>query len=371
MQTTPFPPAEFNYTDTFQNRGAAVPFTTPRLAGTRVRHSRRPEIELITPNPSGGRGIYVVPWAGVRELCNPTLHDRTLIHRLADLPTIDPASVRDAAMEVAMEGYAGRNAAAAARASRDQDNAHRALAHFRLLAGLIEQVEPTGRKPTMLGQRSEAFDQLAGAALRRLAPSLGYSADYLTDGLATMGDLFAPVGVDRDDQTARIPRLIARLGDAYASVVAWLAAHPESDISGLGETVTASMKVANDGSQALLACLRAMLADPLALLKRWIGDPDDAEASASHCDWLLDGWECVCLLWTTATSTTSRRAALLEMGQILPVLPREVAAWLAIPIPPAAIDSSCRVTSRHDAWRSGAAAFALIQRNEALRAMSL
>jgi hypothetical protein len=371
VQNAALTPAGFHHPVTFQSRGVAVPFTTPLLAGARVRHSGRSEIELITPNPSGGRGIYVVPWAGVRELCNPTLHDRTLIHRLALLPCIDPASVRDAALEVASEGYAGRNAVASATTTRDNDTIHRELAHFRLLAALIEQAESAGGKPTMPTQRTPAFDQLAEGVLRRLAPSFGCSAEHLIDALAAMGDRFAPVGVEWEDRTARIPRLMSTLGDVHAGIAGWLAEDPDNDIGGLGEMVTASMKVTCDGSHALLAGIRGMLSDPLALVKRWIAAPDDASALASRCDWLLDGWESPCLLWTMAASTASRRAALLEIGQILPVLPREVADWLAVPIPPAAIDASCRVTSRDDAWRSGAAAFALIQRNEALRAMSL
>ena len=61
--------------------------------------------------------------------------------------------------------------------------------------------------------------------------------------------------------------------------------------------------------------------------------------------------------------------AVLEMAQLLPVLPNEVTTWIGNMVAPEAMDEACRISSHDDAWRSGGAAFALIQRNEALRAM--
>ena len=131
------------------------------------------------------------------------------------------------------------------------------------------------------------------------------------------------------------------------------------------------MNVTCDGSQTVLALTRNALADPAAFLKRWIAAPDDTVGLASRCDWLLDGWERVCLLWKMATSAASRRAALFEMAQLLPVLPREALDWLPSPIPRGALDPNYRISSRNDAWRSGGAAIAQIERNETLRAMSM
>jgi hypothetical protein len=348
-----------------------VPFTTPLLAGARVRRSNRSGIELVVPNPSGGRGVYILLWPGVRELCNPTIHDRVLIQRVTLLSRIDPASIRDVALEVALEGYAGREAIAAAKAASDNDLSRRLLTHFLLLAELVQQVEPTGRKATKLTEWTPDFERRAGHILRRIAAAFGRPAEFLTTGLAAMGTAFAPVGVGGDERTARIPRLIARLTEARTDISSWLAAEPGDGIGPLGRTVTERMRVTCNGSEALLAHARAALADPMALLKRWVADPEDPVELASRCDWLLDGWDCICLLWKTAESEASRRAALLEMTQLLPVLPRQVTDWLPIQIRPDTMDPACRVTSRNDTWRSGGAALTLIQRNETLRSMSM
>src|ERR1700712_5461419 len=47
---------------TFLERGVAVPFTTPMLAGTRARPAEKQGLELVIPNPSGGRGVYIMAW---------------------------------------------------------------------------------------------------------------------------------------------------------------------------------------------------------------------------------------------------------------------------------------------------------------------
>ncbi len=75
---------------TFQSRGAAVPFTTPVLCGARARLSETEALELMIPNPSGGRGTYIVPWTGIASLCRPSLHDREMIRRLAEEPAVSP-----------------------------------------------------------------------------------------------------------------------------------------------------------------------------------------------------------------------------------------------------------------------------------------
>jgi hypothetical protein len=61
----------------------------------------------------------------------------------------------------------------------------------------------------------------------------------------------------------------------------------------------------------------------------------------------------------------------LEIAQLVPVLPPEIQAWVARPLPSAAFQPGWRVVSMDDGWRNGSAVFALIARNERLRTMSV
>jgi hypothetical protein len=352
---------------TFRSRGVAVPFTSPLLSGARVRESATAGIELVVPNLSGGRGVYVLDWAGVRTLVNPTVHDTMLFRRMARIARLDPANLRDAALDVALQGHAGRAAAAAARQCLARDASHRLTAHFRLMTGLIEQFSPAAPKATA----AEDIERRGSAALYRLAPMMGRAPAELADALATIGTMFAPVGAGAEDTGARIARLLARLEEVHTALSAWLRTDPENDIGGLGRAVACAMQAAAGYGGTILTAARAAQADPIGLLSRWFKDRDEVEATASRADWVLDGWEWVCLLWLAAGSNEARRRALMEMAQLLPALPAEAGGWTSLPPPPESLSQPCRVTSREDSWRTGAAAFALIGRNETLRAMSI
>jgi hypothetical protein len=367
---TAFPLTEFHHPATFASRGVAAPFTTPMLAGARVRESQRTGIELVVPNPSGGRGVYILNWPGVRQLCHPTVHDTMLFRRLSRLPKIDPASVRDAALDVALEGHAGHEAMASAVAAKAHDRSQRLLAHFLLLTELVAQTDPNARSAMSAAEQAADLDRRASAALHRIAPSVGRPATELAAGLAAVGDAFAAVGVAVSDRDSRIARLLSRVEQTRIGLANWLEADPENDIGGLGQAVTVAVGRACDSGHAVLAMARSSLTDPTALLRRWITDQPGVQACARRCEWLLDGWERVALLWLLADPKVPRRAALLEMAPLLPVLPREVMEWTDTPIPAEAMEQACRVTSREDAWRTGSSAFALIERNEKLLAMS-
>src|ERR1700712_948232 len=88
---------------TFLERGVAVPFTTPMLAGTRARPADKGGLELVIPNPSGGRGVYIMAWTSISALCTPTLHDRQLNERIATLTNVTPHTIRQVGREVAHE----------------------------------------------------------------------------------------------------------------------------------------------------------------------------------------------------------------------------------------------------------------------------
>ncbi len=370
MPDTAFPLIEPHHAATFQSRGVAVPFTTPLLAGARVRRARRTAVELVVMNPAGARGVYVVHWAGVRAFCHPTLHDTILFRRFAELAMINPTSIRDAVLAVALEGHAGHEALASAQAAIAHDKARQALAHAVLLTKLVEQLDPMAPRHAPPAQPTADLEQRATAALHRLAPSLGRPATELAAALDAIATVFAPIGVGADDRDSRIPRLLLGLGDAYADLSHWLDADTGNDLGGLGQAILAALRAAGGTGAAMLALTRAALKDPTALLKRWTHDEKAVGAAVARCDWLLDGWERVGLLWLSTSAMVWRRNALLEMAALIPALPREVMQWTDITLPVGAMDQSWHVTSREDAWRTGGAAYALIARNEKLIAMS-
>jgi hypothetical protein len=263
---------------------------------------------------------------------------------------------------MALAGHAGRNVATAAEAAIAYGRSQQLLAHALLLTGLDSDGPPP--------DQAADIERRASAALHRIAPALGRTSTQLAVYLSAIAALFAPVGIAPGDRDARIPRLLTRLEDTLTDLLRWLAADPDNDIGGLGRATAVAMRRACDSGQAVVTATRSAVTDPVAALKRWIADAPGLQATAMRCAWLLDGWERVALLWLSANPLVSRRVALLEMAPLIPVLPREVLAWTDITIHPDMTRQACRVVSREDGWRTGGPAFALIERNEKLLAMS-
>ncbi len=140
MSMNALPSARSYHPTTFQERGVALPFTTPSLGGARARLSHNRGIELIVRNLAGGRGVYVMPLNAVTALCRSTLHDKVVGNRIAFLETVTPATVRAIGRSTAGEGLAGEGAMQAARKAAQTDAADRQVVVDHLLSSLIRQV---------------------------------------------------------------------------------------------------------------------------------------------------------------------------------------------------------------------------------------
>lgn len=203
---------------TFLERGLSLPFTTPQLAGARVRPGERVPLEMLVPNPAGGRGIYIIGWTDIGGLCRPTLHDLHLIELVATRQACTPAALRAAAQEVAAEGLAGRAAAAAAAESRAAWDRARLETNFEMLMALLRQVSPT---PPGTIETPAAIEARAQATVAELGPELNLPARGVARLLEELADLFVPVGLGGLRATARIPALAAILSTLRQDAMNW------------------------------------------------------------------------------------------------------------------------------------------------------
>ncbi len=341
-----------NEAATFRARGVATPFTAPMLASARVRAADRGGIELVLPNPSGSAGVFITNWSGAAALRSATLHDTLLHHRIARFGAPDPRLVREAALAIAEEGYAGPAAAEAARNRRDNDAAERQRIRDAMLlrCGAAQSAQPA--------------DQV-------LARALGVSTGMAGAALLVCCDAVAPLGLGIEEQDARLPRMIAQLDSTAREIAAWLTLDPAHDGDGIGTMVVETLRAAAAMCQAFVDGVRAWFGDPLSLMRKAMADPQALRDQADRALWLVDGWERPGLIWLAADSTAMRRLALLEIAQDLPNLPTEALSWTDPPVSPPPADLAYRVSYGGNARLSSAAALTLIRRNETLRALSL
>jgi len=339
MALTNLPLAQSYQPTSFAERGIDAPFTAPLLTGARVRPMPRPGIELVVPNPAGGRGVYILPWSSARTLCNPTVHDLRLYEELRRVPALTPNAVRLAARIVARQGLAGQEAQQAAIAADAAEAAERLRVSSLLWIAL------------------------------RSANLPGLTADVVARSLDALGSLFVPIGLPPHPEAARLSRLVVALDSLRGETDCWARTNAGEALAAIARMVSETAAAAIATAGPLLEDARALAADVPALLRQWMRAPEEVAARINRADWVLDGWDRIVLLWREAVLPAGQRAALLEMAQLVPDLPEEIGDWVARP-PPPLWARDCRVISLNERWRTGSAGFGLVARNERFRARS-
>jgi len=342
---------------TFLERGVAVPFTTPALAGTRLRAATR-GMELIVPHPAGGRGVYIMGCSELPHFCTPTLHDLKLSERLTALPQVTPRTMRDAAWAVAALGAAGRAARAAATTAMQADRMGQVLASAALLHRLVAQRNgapcPAAELPVQ-----------AKAVLLQLAPMMRRPAATLTADIEALAGLLAGVALG-----GAAPARCAITANAIEGLVADLKQLPAS-VPGHGAHAVALVLSAAETTSAMArrmqAQTQALLDDVTSLLAQWATAPDRLAASILGIEWLLDGWAHTCMVWRES-GIAARRGALAEMALLVPVIPKEASDVTGIPLNEAARQQLRALVLSGQDWRTGGVALDLVARNERILA---
>lgn len=369
-QPVSLPPVQAYHPTTFLERGVVLPFTTPALLGARARPGMRGGTEILVRNPAGGRGVYILPWDGVCGLCHPTVHDTILNQRLSALRSITPGSIRRVAREIAAEGLAGREASSAALARSDGERQDRLRANFLLLMRLLEQ-----RAPAEMRAMSERpgngtdLDLRARRALARIAPDLGGTPESIASAVEELGVVFGDVGIAGQSTPARVQRLLDATCELRDDMRAF-SRQSADDNAPIAEMIAAVAALTVACANQTLNDAHALTGDVPALLRQWVDSPNTVTTLAGRPEWLVDGWEEICLLWRLAKGSAAQRSALAEMAMLVPVLPREVSNWVGVQIDTELVSRFRRTVRLNQDWRTGTTV-EQIAFNEHLRAMAL
>jgi hypothetical protein len=370
MPINGFPSAKPFHPTTFQERGVAVPFTTPLLGGTRARLARR-GLELIVHNPAGGRGVYVMHWSAAASFCRPTLHDKVLNSRLALLETVTPATVREAARAIAAEGLAGEAAMDASVVATETGEHERRLVRRHLLLGLIRQVDVVpGSSATSLRADSPELNTIAGPTIAWLARKMGQQPEWGIAALDALANVMARVGFGSGDASGEVSRRIDDLRVTAADIAGWIGARRDGDGVANARAITSMADVTATLAADLLTRVRARSDDMVSLLRDWTADPEQVRRFAARPEWVLDGWEQICLIWHFARDNATRRAALAEIAECVPMLPREIDEWRGGGPELDHLLFEPRPNTLNQDWITGAHLFDLIARNEQFRAVA-
>jgi hypothetical protein len=365
------PSASPYHPTTFQERGVALPFTTPQLGGARVRLSHNRGVELIVRNLAGGRGVYVMPLTAMSALCRPTLFDKVVCNRVAFLETVTPATVRAIARATAAEGLAGEGAMQAAHAAAKTEACDRRAVVHHLLSCLVRQVhlDPDAPFPVP-GPNSPDLDTRARQIIDWLAPRLGQSTGWTVKAVNALADAMTGIGVIAGAESGRLPGLVSRLGTMRGEIAEWANTHRDADRVLLAHSFCSISDFTRSVAATMITETRMLVGDMVRLLRQWAADPASVVRVAARPEWMLDGWEQICLIWGFAQDNAARRVALVEIANYIPVIPKELRLWGGGRANMADLFTEHAHIALNEDWCTGAALYDLVARNEQLRAVA-
>ncbi|MDF1585380.1 hypothetical protein [Marinimicrococcus flavescens] len=354
---------------TFAERGVAVPFTTPVMNHARIRPSRSGHGELLVPNPSGARGLYVLPLDGAERTFSLTVHDRLLLEELSRVQALTPQEIRHASRRVAMMGTAGREAARAATEAGERDQTERLLVNVLLLDRLFRQtgfMDFDWRRIAL--QKRDIRERLRGE-VGRLGPQLGMRADEILNMLEEISIHAATVGLPDVGFVSRAQTALKMLGRFDEELRAWAALETGAHRETANLVMDCASFTLQHGRSAIDKA-HAILADVIGLVRTWRANSETIAERLALAEWLLDGWQQIAAIWEASRheERPARRMTLGEIASMLPVLPKDAVKHLDDAAAPAIQSHRRRWVRLHEDWRTGSIVAAdATQRNEAVR----
>jgi hypothetical protein len=364
--TTVRPPAFLPRT--FLEWGVAVPFTTPMLGSGRIRPGRRGKAELLLPNPSGGRGLYVIDLGAAPEVTSLTLHDRLLVERLLELAAPTPSEIRKAARQLALDGAAGRRAAREADIAAASDATAGLMIQLHLVTRLLQEAGLASIDwRRFLGDNRELRATIR-SHLAGVAPGLGLSVDGVFQSIEEIADIAMPVGTRGEEGQSRNEAMLARLRTFTLSLGQWATGDASAgDANAIRQMADRTLGEA----AASQAEARDLLDGPAPLLRHWHDRLGERMRNIlTRPEWLLDGWAQLCGQWEAVARDDRpvQREALQQIRAALPMLDPNDRDARGMPVGNDIRFDRGRRVRLHEDWRTGASLLDSHMRAELLRA---
>lgn len=354
---------------TFEERGAAVSFTTPLLSQTRVRRDARQRLEVLIPSFAEGKGIYVVPWKVVPEMVSMTVHDRYLHDLIVRSDGCSPQDIRAATLKAARCGLAGPKAVKAARAALEEEETYRTLTNLLLIVEVLKAAGLESLDVLRTGIDSAEGKALTRGYMHRAALAMKLEPNELYARVEEMARVMSPIGLIQAPEPGRLRKRLRDLAAFRDSLADWAESDP-SDTAPVGtfcaEVATHTLEIGekalgdfDDRSRSIGAVIRD-----------WERQIDPVRAVAWRLSWLIDGWEFVVAAWRDAQERDShgQRMAVNEMFRVLPLVPANESRHHHADAARSVMEKHRRSVRAYEDWRTGTMDTDMVQRIESIKA---
>jgi hypothetical protein len=356
---------------TFEERGVAISFTTPKLNQARIRRNERQGLELLVPDFADSGATYVMPWGVLPEVVSMTLHDRELHKLITNKPGLTPWEMRRLQMEIGARGLAGPSAAMASRQALGEDDRLRLAANFALIQKVFGFLgfETAGLKASsFLTVETQTHVRRAFQALGK---EISASPEQCYGAIAEQSASLAQIGVPGADQPGRLRRIIQDMRSLVSSVDGW-AAGAYSEHAGKANMIARVAEQTVMIADYDLDRLDRRIRDIARFVKNWQREAQEVRHLANRLYWLLDGWDHITAAWFTGIdkSEIDTIDAMHDIERVLPRVPRkEVESMPQFASGEVKVHGGRRVTAMQD-WRTKSRDADLIRRLETVKGVT-
>ena len=313
--STPLPPD-------FAQRGVAVPFTTRLLFFARARRATDGTLEFLVPGLAGGLKTCVIPHGKIGETLSMTVFDRALMEELADISTITPATVEQAALSVGSTGLGGSRLMQRAHRRAEADRFGTLALEGLLTNGLLAAFDEKPIDVTYL--ELEDLRARARTALEPHAAKLDAPVDAILSRLAQWAQIILPIGSEEADFTGPY---VATLGDMErfaAELSTWLIPEPVGPAEMAQRIAVAARKTAAAAHMRIDRIDEYRGRVPQSL-RDWDTVWASLTADVEMISNIIDGWQRLVDKWDAVSrmDRVDQREIVELFALYLPVLPRK------------------------------------------------
>lgn len=353
---------------TFEERGVAIAFTTPKLSQARIRLSERKKLDLLVPGFADSGATYVMPWTMLPELVSMTLHDRELHKQISKQPGCTPWEIRRTQLEVGARGLAGPVAAKACKKALGEDDSLRLAANFALIRkvfGFLGYETDDLKASSFLTSETQVHVR---SAFQALAKEIKATPEECYSAIAEQSISLAQLGVPGADQPGRLRQIIRDMRSLVGSVDGW-ATTAYSELVGQATTIARVTEQTVAVADYDLDRLDQRIHDIARFVKNWQNEARQVRELVGRMYWLIDGWDHITATWFTAIDKADIDTidALNEIGRVLPRVPRNELEKMTQTVSNAkTLNGGRRVKPMQD-WRTRSRDLGMVQRIEAVK----
>ena len=272
----------------FEERGAAVPFSTRVLFFARLRQAPDRSLEYLVPGLTGGLETCIIPHGKIGQALSLSIFDRALMEELEFLNRVSPANVDDAAHSIALSGLGGSRLMRLARARKDAIDDQRPA----MQGHLINAVQRAAGQ--QLIDPAQLRDPEGGDALKPLlsvaAAQIQVPAEALLSQTSQWAEALLPVGLPEGSSDAPYRKTLAEMERFAAELSKWLIPEPVGPAE-MAQRISVAARETITVANGILAGIDALAADVESGLQDWDRTWARLTTEVETLSHVIDGWQ--------------------------------------------------------------------------------